>query len=344
MIEPKNLAGDRQLTWPGQPKCRFCRTPLTRLQSGVGLCDSDICATRHRNESHRLRYRLRWNDYVETQHAGIAAHGAEIVAGARVLDVPVAELDVGVVPWIDRPMARVPAFRREAFLAYLREITAQAFEQPEPGPLPDHRTRNEAPEPERADAACIACRGHCCVLGMAANAFLRVETINHVRGHHPELGPDEIVAHYEARIPDRAVRESCVFHGPSGCMLERRWRADMCNNFQCNGKRQALERAPDAQAMLWIATEDGVGRAMVHDQAGTRPVTPDADAGDTDPDRVAAAIAAICAKLPAKLPDVAPVYDTACRRCGSPINAERAAVSDLCGSACCDLAGRHDGL
>lgn len=328
-----------QLTWPGQTKCRFCRTPLTRLQSGVGLCDSKICATRHRNERHRLRYRLRWNDYVETQHAGARAHGAEIVAGARALAVLVEALAVGIVPRIDRKVVRLPDFRRAAFLAHVRTITDRAFAEPDPGPMPVHRTRNEAPEPTIGTAACIACRGHCCVLGMAANAFLRVETIGHVRRHCPDLGADAIVAGYEARIPERSVENSCVFHGAEGCTLDRTWRADMCNNFQCNGKRQALERAPDARAMLWIATEDGVGRAVVHDADGTRPVVP--DAGDADADRTEAAVATVRAGLPGKLAETAPVHPSACRRCGAPIDPRRSAAGLTCGSSACELAGRR---
>lgn len=325
-------------TWPGRLECRFCRAPLTPLQSQAGVCDSRICAVRHGNERHRLRYRLKWDDFVETQHAGARAHGAEIVAGAQMLGLSVGDLEVGFVPRLDRPLVRLPGFRRDAFMAHVREITDAAFAQADPGPATTHRARNEAQEPAVGTAACIACRGHCCVLGMAANAFLRVETINHVRRHRPNLDADAVVSAYQARIPEQSVEGSCVYHGQAGCALDRTWRADMCNNFQCNGKRQALERAAGTTEMLWVATEDGTGRAMLHDGANTRPVAADAKSGDTGTPE---AVATVRAKLPARLPETAPIHPTACRRCGAPIATARAASGETCGSAACDLAGRH---
>ena len=328
-----------RLSWPGLPVCRFCQTPLTPAQSKIGRCDDPLCLARHRNERHRLRYRLPWNRHVASQRAGLEDHGAKIVAGARALGRAPGDVAVGVVPYLDRPLEPVPDYQRKALIAHIRQIVRDAFHRADPGPFPVQRPRNEAPEPARGTAACIACQGHCCVLGLAANAFLRVETIDHVRRHHPDLTPDQIVERYAQKIPDRSVRDACAFQGQMGCTLDRTWRADMCNNFQCNGKRQALDRAEGDAPILWIATEDGRGRAMLHDRAGIRQVQP--DPADAVPAAVAKAVAAVQTQVPRELPDNAPRYAHACRRCGTPISAERAAETGTCTSSACDLAGRH---
>ena len=324
------------LSWPGQPRCTYCGAALTRLQAGKRRCDSPACELRHVNESHHQQYRRKWNAFVEDQHNGAAAHGAEIAAGARELDVRAAEVTVGIVPFQTRPLEAVPEGWREAFLEHLRGIVAESFANPDPPLRQANRSRNEVEDPAVSTAACIACLGHCCVLGAAANAFLRAGSIDNVRAVQPDLQPEDVIEYYTSHIPDEAVQGACVFQGPVGCTLERTWRADMCNNFQCNAKRQGLKRLADAgqDAMVWIATSDGTGRAMVHDADGTREVvvTPD----DRDPQKAAAAVDAVRARMPTKIQEPAQVAGPACRLCGSPLPAGHAGAT--CGSAACSLA------
>lgn len=325
------------LGWPGQSTCAYCGAALTRLQSGLGRCDEDVCKSRHINESHHQQYRQRWNAFVADQHKGAAAHGGEIVAGARALGSVPDQITVGIVPHLTRPMEPVPEARRAAFMAHLRTIIAESFAEPDPPTPNERRTQSESEDPAVSTAACIACLGNCCVLGAASNAFLRASSIDNVRRAQPDLDEDDIAEYYEAHIPDQIVEASCVFHGSLGCTLERTWRADMCNNFQCNAKRQALSRldATGDEGMLWIATSNGSGRAMVHDAKGTREVT--VEAADRGPAVAAAAVAAVRARLPRAVEERPVVVGPACRLCGSALPVGHKGTT--CGSAACNLPG-----
>ena len=326
----------RLLAWPGQPRCKYCDTVLSRLQSGRQHCGKTACELRHANESQHQQYRRKWNAFVAEQHAGAAANGAEIVAGAREMGVGTDDVTVGIVPYQSRPLEAVPDARRAAFLEYLREIVAESFSQLDPPRRQANRSQNEAEDPAVSTAACRACLGHCCVLGAVSNAFLKASSIDNVRAAHPDLQPDDVVAYYTSRFPDQAIRGSCIFHGPEGCTLERTWRADMCNNFQCNGKRQGLKRMAEAghDGMVWIAASEDGGRATVHDPRGTREVVVTVE--DRDPEKADAAIAAVRARLPVEIEEPVRAAGPVCRLCGSPLPQGR--VGPTCGSAACSLA------
>ena len=83
-----------------------------------------------------------------------------------------------------------------------------------------------------------------------------------------------------SRENEETVEDSCVYHGPTGCVMDRTWRADLCNSFQCNGKRRTIDRMREVgtTTVLWIADERGsdVSAVVAYDDArGFRTVTPD---------------------------------------------------------------------
>ncbi len=111
----------------------------------------------------------------------------------------------------------------------------------------------------------------------------------------------------------------------------------MCNNFQCNAKRQGLKRlhASGDDAMLWLATSNGSGRAMLYDADGTREVT--VEPADRDPALTDAAVTSVTARLPLPIEEAPVVVGPVCRMCGSALPVGH--QGPTCGSAACNLAG-----
>lgn len=340
-------AGVQELSYPGQPKCRYCGIGLDRLRAGLGWCGGTTCSVRHRNEVVHAVYKQKWDDHVEQLEREVDRHGPEILAGARMLGRDIGDLPIGLVPRQTRPMARLPDDRRRAFVDHVRSVVEASFQEEEKPKERSGRVATEDAEPDKTSSACAICQGHCCILGGAANAFLTSQTIDHVRCANPDLTATEIIETYENAVPDESVEDSCIYHGPMGCVNDRAWRADVCNTFQCHGKRRATDHMYETgrDTVLWIGVEKvGTGSAVAafDPEGGFRRVHPDADQGDTDPDRIATALATVYERLPKRLPDLAkPVVappGQACRWCGAPIDINRARLSGSCGSASCEHA------
>lgn len=82
--------------------------------------------------------------------------------------------------------------------------------------------------------ACTTCRGACCPQGRE-HAFLVAEFLAWRLLEEPGLTPEAMVADYLARIPAETCEDSCVYHGPRGCVLPREIRGPTCNDFVCSG-------------------------------------------------------------------------------------------------------------
>jgi hypothetical protein len=85
-----------------------------------------------------------------------------------------------------------------------------------------------------AETACSLCKGWCCRNG-GDDAFLDDETLARVRLARPDMTERAVLRLYLARVPAVAYRDSCIFHGKLGCMLDRSLRADVCNSYYCGG-------------------------------------------------------------------------------------------------------------
>ncbi len=132
------------------------------------------------------------------------------------------------------PLAPQDPGRRAAFEQHLRDILRS--------PSADRAEVDAPPPPAGRDAlsaaACSACRGSCCRSG-GDHAYLTEETMARVLRALPDRGPAQLLEDYLERLPDRTVRDSCIYHGAAGCGLPREMRSTTCNRHLC-GKLQGL--------------------------------------------------------------------------------------------------------
>ena len=216
------------------------------------------------------------------RNARIRAH-AEQAARGEPREAGTAEPFVAVVPANTRQTEPVPAEVRAAFLDRLTE-TLEALQARDAEDSADS-AETVAPEAhdwmptvdqERIDAmaamsgrACGVCKGECCTAG-GDHAFLRAESLVRIRREHPALSDAALHAEYDAFIPVRHYRGSCLFHTPTGCTLPRTLRADLCNRYTCGGLTQllrALDASGDRRAFVGSADSVHLRRLAV--------VTPD---------------------------------------------------------------------
>lgn len=207
---------------------------------------------------------------IAAQHA--RAHGVD------------ASVPVVMVPANTRALVPLPDHAREAFLAHLRGVIAEAFAQP----LRDNLEAMSAQATsERADAGeimsrdeglagymvlggCSTCRGDCCTSG-GTRAFLKPDSLVRVRAQRVTLGVHDedaaaIEALYVAALPAEHYEDSCVFHGRLGCTLRRELRSNLCNRYQC-GELTQLRRVLDERgadsAYLASASGDALQRVSL---------------------------------------------------------------------------------
>lgn len=113
-------------------------------------------------------------------------------------------------------------------------------------------------DPDTLNAACIACRGKCCLLGLSSHAFLSERTIEFMRLRFPEMTAEEMAAFYRSFLPDESVERSCLYHGGTGCTLPRPYRAEICNRWQCSAREGLAQALSDtgAQVSLVVGLPD----------------------------------------------------------------------------------------
>lgn len=165
-----------------------------------------------------------------------------------------------VIPATDAQRVPVSDGLRLSMIRHLETQAAQCNEQlPAARPRPKHPTAEpwqsldediSATEQEAWSNACATCRGQCCHYGAETMAFITPETLTRyattVRSsapHDKQIRPSlvEIVRDYAAHIPTDHIDNSCIFHTEIGCALPRDMRADICNQFVCNGLKELHE-------------------------------------------------------------------------------------------------------
>ncbi|HVC62440.1 MAG TPA: hypothetical protein VND19_19010 [Acetobacteraceae bacterium] len=117
----------------------------------------------------------------------------------------------------------------------------------------------ERPEPEGfagrvARTACALCKGWCC-RGGGEHGYLDERAMARVRRARPELDARAVLRLYSERVPPAAYQDSCVFHGPEGCTLDRTLRSDVCNSYFCRGLGQFVKHGDSAAGVVVNAGE-----------------------------------------------------------------------------------------
>jgi hypothetical protein len=177
-----------------------------------------------------------------------------------------ARFPIVVVPHRAQRIAPVPAKRREQLASHLRALLASPLAAD--GTSAAARSHGEAQTAAGTDSAseplgapvCKSCRGFCCSFGGASFAFLDRPTLDRFASANPELCADGVVAAYVSRVPDRACKDSCLYHSSTGCVLPRSMRAALCNEYQCGPLKQGEALLADASVpgLFVVRRADGV--------------------------------------------------------------------------------------
>jgi len=164
------------------------------------------------------------------------------------------------VPLLNEVLAPPPPSRIRA----LKHHLVQSLRDLRVAKRPDRLTQKATPEPggftaKVLNAGCATCQGHCCT-GGGDHAYIDERTMARVRRDNPELDAREIIGLYLARVAPRSFRGSCLFHGPEGCTLGRKLRAELCNQYYCNGLRDFLQRSDSTAPVQIVASRNGIER------------------------------------------------------------------------------------
>lgn len=171
-----------------------------------------------------------------------------------------------IVPGTDGAVCALPETRRRKFRDYLAETIADAA---------SGRSGSKASRVDRSQgddtvarvlvAACATCRGHCCRTA-GEHAYLDGKTIRRVLATTPSSTPSTVLDAYLAALPAKSVRGSCVFHGLAGCVLPRRLRSHLCNDFFCGPVERwlASPAASETKPVVIVVVEDGQVKRATH--------------------------------------------------------------------------------
>jgi hypothetical protein len=168
---------------------------------------------------------------------------------------------IAILPANSRPLVATTRARCAALAARLKHI-ADEYESESRNSAgarigidaTDEPVARPAPR-EMVTHACATCRGFCCMAG-GDHAYLDRATFGRVLARSPTLSREALQEAYLSRIPEQSYRDSCVFHGSSGCTLGREKRADKCNDFFCTGVRE-LPTGSGERRLAAAMEEDG---------------------------------------------------------------------------------------
>lgn len=205
------------------PRCRHCGEPLETLRARLhAVCRRPACLQREDarvERDHRRALAARLRDALALPPGAGAAAAVPVI-------------------WIRRYEAAavdLPESLRSSHLAYLDRIaTDPAMAEVAPAePTP------EAATPHRAESQlCAWCGGRCCRFGSEHDAYLKPAHLRRWQVDHPGSTLADAAAAYAARLPQRHVAGSCLYHGERGCTLDRDMRSEVCNRFACDGLRE----------------------------------------------------------------------------------------------------------
>lgn len=177
---------------------------------------------------------------------------AEVPDGAAVVEVP----DGAPVVEVPRNLRALVPVTPERVRRLRHHLVASLRAERELK-RPERFARPALPDPEGlagdvARAACTLCGGWCCK-GGEEHAYLDERTMARVRRARPELEARQAIRLYVERVPAEGYEGSCVFHGATGCTLDRSLRSDVCNSYFCSGLGNFVKAPSDAAAVLVVA-------------------------------------------------------------------------------------------
>lgn len=195
---------------------------------------------------------------------------------------------LALLPSNGRRISNLPERRRRRLRDHLNRLVGAAAAQAarrESAPVPARAEPEESAEELAVlGAGCATCRGHCCPQG-GDHAFLDVTALRRHLAEHPDARPRQVLEAYLARLPQKSYQGSCVYHTARGCALPRDMRADICNEWYCDGLhafRAGMARTRTQRGFA-VATEGGrVLRAARIDADGAHEL-PVAGAGAAGP-------------------------------------------------------------
>ncbi len=153
------------------------------------------------------------------------------------------------LPGLDRPLRPVGQKRRRIFAAFLEGLIGEVSP-------PRRKTAEKLkpiPESTAYIDACKACRGFCCSKG-GNDAYLDETAIRLAWARYPRLSGRGLMRRYLDAIPDKAFKDSCIFHAKNGCSLPSSLRAPICDLYLCGPLARLAKDVPHA------ADSDGMSR------------------------------------------------------------------------------------
>ena len=161
------------------------------------------------------------------------------------------------------PLVSPPLYRLRALKRHLIESLRDLREAKRPEKLIQPRTAQpQGFAAEIVRAGCTQCQGHCC-RGGGDHAYLDERTMARVRQAHPDLDAAGIIALYMNDVAERAFEGSCLFHGQNGCTLSQPLRAELCNQYYCNGLWDFLKLRPLPRTVEVVASKGEIERRTV---------------------------------------------------------------------------------
>ncbi len=225
------------------PLCTACGTPLGRLDAAVG----DHCRT----------LACRAAMAVRRDRAAKIARDERDAASARAVFAGRPGIEATLhLPAFDRPLLPHDPARAATFRATLTAAMAEAVAlATEAGPEPEASAPGSGrPELEQG---CALCGGSCCRFG-GDHAFLAAPHLARRLGPDPATAAGPTIEAYMARLPALSYAESCLFHGPAGCALDRHERSDICNAYRCAGLGRLADLLDRGRRVGASAVAEGV--------------------------------------------------------------------------------------
>lgn len=89
------------------------------------------------------------------------------------------------------------------------------------------------------------------------HAFIDERTLARACAERPGLGVGALLAMYVRSVAPLSYAGSCLFHGATGCTLDRTLRAELCNSYFCNGLEDLVARTLTTSDRIEIGTHAG---------------------------------------------------------------------------------------
>ncbi len=239
--------------------CRICGVGIRAGEVGQmrGVCRSPFCQDWESSNLFVADQRAR-TIRLEKRILGLEEKVFEHVSQLRPELLEDKSIKTVVLPFLAHELTSPSVDRIASVRAGFLELAATAYaERNQLPPNPDSNLNNiEIEQSTRTNndemelrfsrlngSACGTCGGVCCNLG-GDQAFLNVSKFTEVFAARPDVGPEEIVDEYIAKIPSETFLDSCIFHGLQGCGLTKQQRAITCNRYLCRSL-QTLRKLVD---------------------------------------------------------------------------------------------------